>query len=199
MTIANELMNLNLLFQNSLFRIPDYQRGYAWEKEQLEDFWEDLEHLEEDKNHYMGLLTLKPLTDKDKLQKVLTTDDIWQTGKGFHFKVYHVIDGQQRLTTAIILINQLIAHFRNNHQDKIYSVPLETIVNKYLYAVKMDETKAISCVFGYAPDDPSYDCLRFEIFKCAGKPSNNQKIETCYTKNLKNVCSHQKSDIVGTL
>lgn len=28
--MANELQPLSLLFQNRLFRIPDYQRGYAW-------------------------------------------------------------------------------------------------------------------------------------------------------------------------
>lgn len=30
--MANELQPLSLLFQNRLFRIPDYQRGYAWQQ-----------------------------------------------------------------------------------------------------------------------------------------------------------------------
>ena len=50
--MANELQPLSLLFQNRLFRIPDYQRGYAWQKEQLNDFWEDIENLRDGKNHY---------------------------------------------------------------------------------------------------------------------------------------------------
>ena len=29
------------MFQNRLFRIPDYQRGYAWTRDQLIDFWDD--------------------------------------------------------------------------------------------------------------------------------------------------------------
>ena len=29
---------LSSLFNGNFYRIPDYQRGYAWEKEQLEDF-----------------------------------------------------------------------------------------------------------------------------------------------------------------
>ena len=36
---TNDLQPLNNIFGSSLFRIPDYQRGYAWQKEQLEDFW----------------------------------------------------------------------------------------------------------------------------------------------------------------
>jgi hypothetical protein len=34
--MSNELISLSTLFQNRLFRIPDYQRGYAWKKEQLD-------------------------------------------------------------------------------------------------------------------------------------------------------------------
>ena len=46
--MANELQPLSLLFQNRLFRIPDYQRGYAWLQQQLVDFWDDLVNLQAD-------------------------------------------------------------------------------------------------------------------------------------------------------
>lgn len=59
--MANELQPLSLLFQNRLFRIPDYQRGYAWLQQQLVDFWDDLVNLQADRYHYTGLLSLKPL------------------------------------------------------------------------------------------------------------------------------------------
>jgi len=42
------------LFTDKVLRIPDYQRGYAWKEQQLEDFWEDLEYLGPDKDHYTG-------------------------------------------------------------------------------------------------------------------------------------------------
>ena len=38
----NELYSLSSLFDHKLLRIPDYQRGYAWQEEQLAEFWEDL-------------------------------------------------------------------------------------------------------------------------------------------------------------
>ena len=46
--MANELQPLSLIFPNRLFRIPDYQRGYAWQQPQLADFWDDLIHLQPD-------------------------------------------------------------------------------------------------------------------------------------------------------
>ena len=30
--------NLSTLFRDKLYRIPDYQRGYAWNIKQLEEF-----------------------------------------------------------------------------------------------------------------------------------------------------------------
>lgn len=97
--MANELQSLSLLFQNKLFRIPDYQRGYAWQKSQLIDFWNDLINLQEGRYHYTGLLSLKIL----KNEEAAWGTDVWLYGKGF--KPCHVIDGQQRLTTFVILIN----------------------------------------------------------------------------------------------
>ena len=37
----DEPKSLDSLFKQKIFRIPDYQRGYAWQHEQLKDFWED--------------------------------------------------------------------------------------------------------------------------------------------------------------
>ena len=96
--MANELQPLSLLFQNRLFRIPDYQRGYAWQQSQLVDFWDDLNNLQMDRYHYTGLLSLKSLKSKET---VTWGNDLWMVDKGF--KPCHIVDGQQRLTTFIRL------------------------------------------------------------------------------------------------
>ncbi len=59
-----KLESLTEIFNNKIFRVPDYQRGYSWGKSQLEDLWRDLEILEEGKNHYTGMLSVK--FDKEK-------------------------------------------------------------------------------------------------------------------------------------
>ena len=47
----NQLKSLEDLFDGRFLRIPDYQRGYAWQEHQLNDFWEDLEVLEDEHIH----------------------------------------------------------------------------------------------------------------------------------------------------
>jgi len=60
---VNSLKSLSELFDKKIFRIPDYQRGYAWGHRQLEDFWEDIENLTPDRNHYIGMLSLKEVKE----------------------------------------------------------------------------------------------------------------------------------------
>lgn len=57
----NDLTNLQKLFQDKLFRIPDYQRGYSWGEQQLEEFWDDLMSLRSGQRHYTGMISLKKL------------------------------------------------------------------------------------------------------------------------------------------
>ncbi|NCC36850.1 MAG: DUF262 domain-containing protein, partial [Chloroflexia bacterium] len=51
---------LTSLFAESLYRIPDYQRGYAWEKKQWTDFIQDIDALvdEEVRSHYTGTIVV---------------------------------------------------------------------------------------------------------------------------------------------
>src|ERR1039457_7215498 len=104
-----DLRTLKSLFNESLYRIPDYQRGYAWGEEQFKDFWLDLINLDNTRFHYTGVLTLKPipesLIDSDANER-------WLVDNGY--KVFYVIDGQQRLTTAVILIQAIIETVRKD-------------------------------------------------------------------------------------
>ncbi len=59
------------------YTIPRFQRDYAWDLEQWEDLWMDIETLEEEKHHYMGYIVLQKKGEYE----------------------FEVIDGQQRLVT----------------------------------------------------------------------------------------------------
>lgn len=61
----SKLQSLSEIFNNRIFRIPDFQRGYSWEERQLDDFWEDLQNLHPNKIHYIGLLTVEPINNSD--------------------------------------------------------------------------------------------------------------------------------------
>lgn len=56
---------LSTLFNGNFYRIPDYQRGYAWGNEQLDDFWQDLENSKGHK-HYTGVLSLVKVDNNEK-------------------------------------------------------------------------------------------------------------------------------------
>jgi uncharacterized protein with ParB-like and HNH nuclease domain len=59
---------LESLFKEKLFRIPDYQRGYAWGKDQLNAFWEDLVNLPNGRSHYTDVLTQKEIMSREEIE-----------------------------------------------------------------------------------------------------------------------------------
>ena len=74
--------------------IPRYQREYSWEKEQLEEFWEDINKQIKfnDREYIISEYFIGSL--------VLVGDD--ELGVEFY-----VVDGQQRLTTITIFLSVL--------------------------------------------------------------------------------------------
>ncbi|KDP85458.1 hypothetical protein CF70_013800 [Cupriavidus sp. SK-3] len=109
-------ISLERLFKEKIFRIPDYQRGYAWQREQLKAFWEDLVNLKEDRSHYTGVLTLTEVSNaavQEDSKEFWLVDD-------HSYRLYHVVDGQQRLTTFVIFIQAFAEFFRvlPEHQGK---------------------------------------------------------------------------------
>lgn len=78
------------LFKERAFVIPDYQRSYAWTKKQAEDLWRDLEdNTAVSRRHFMGTLILK---------------EVEKTNPGSPYKICEVVDGQQRLTSLVMLV-----------------------------------------------------------------------------------------------
>jgi uncharacterized protein with ParB-like and HNH nuclease domain len=75
------------------FKIPDYQRAYAWEVAEVKDLLEDIDRLalmrEDDDGvfHIMGMITCHRSSDEHK--------------------PYRVVDGQQRLTTLALIHSEL--------------------------------------------------------------------------------------------
>ena len=81
------------IFSEHEFVIPDFQRPYSWEGDQCEQLWIDIssfldelidENRKNEEQYFMGSMVVYPDTDNQ---------DVWI-----------VIDGQQRLTTLLILI-----------------------------------------------------------------------------------------------
>ncbi len=179
---------LGSLFEKKIFRIPDYQRGYAWQKSQLKDFWEDLINLSDGRKHYTGVLTLKEI----KKEEISESDNEYWLVEDYSYNIYHIVDGQQRLTTFIVFLQAFITVVRELEQnadksDKdIYitdNLSLQEIISCYLFKIKPTGGQYRTYKFGYTADNPSYEYLKHKIFAEAGAGSIK---ETFYTLNLKN-------------
>lgn len=172
-----QLLTLSKIFTERLFRIPDYQRGYAWTEKQLKDFWNDIQQLESDRNHYTGVLTLESVRNDVYSQ---WEDDSWIVGAK-SYQPFFVVDGQQRLTTAIILIQAILEHLPSS--EKLNYTDKADIQRKFIFDSK-DDGISRSYVFGYEKDNPSYEFLKTKVF--CEKSSTATSQETVYTHNLTN-------------
>lgn len=91
----DNVLSVQQLFEGRTFRVPDYQRGYAWEARQRTEFVEDLEILGPNREHFTGLVVLHDQgADARKLDS-----------EGKSYRVYDVVDGQQRLTTIVLMLD----------------------------------------------------------------------------------------------
>lgn len=79
------VISVKSLLESGRFVVPDFQRNYAWEAKQVNEFWNDLEFITQSKDeHFVGSVILLSEEGNPDLQ---------------------VIDGQQRLTTIFMIIS----------------------------------------------------------------------------------------------
>lgn len=175
----NKLLSLTEIFNQKFFRIPDFQRGYSWGKVQLEDFWEDLYYLNANQTHYTGLLTVE-IINKEKISNLeIWKDDLWLLDSGF--KAYYLIDGQQRLTTSIILINEILSNIDDG--GDILFENKNIWINKFLFK-KYSKGNYKSYIFGYEKDNPSDEYFKTKILNQQSSSSDKVPENTLYTANL---------------
>jgi uncharacterized protein with ParB-like and HNH nuclease domain len=96
-----ELLTLKQVFDEGKrsFRIPAYQRGYSWEEDQRKDLLKDIEYgMSGDYSHYTGTLVAV------KKSSIIQDNE--------HFETFEIVDGQQRLTTLIILLSCMAHAFK---------------------------------------------------------------------------------------
>jgi len=112
-------VSVERLFIDTIYQVPEYQRAYSWTKKQLEDLWEDLEEtFASDKaNHFMGTLIITSAPERE----------IRKYGK--HFQIFHIIDGQQRLTSIVVLMSCICRRLWKQQQ---YKEAAENLYDKFV-------------------------------------------------------------------
>lgn len=175
----DQLKSISKLFSENLYRIPDFQRGYAWTNKEIEEFWNDLVRLKHGKNHYVGVLTLEQV-NANKFKTWL--DDLWIiTSK--RYNPFYIVDGQQRLTTSIILISAITEVMTAKKIEKLNFTNKDKIIERFLYEEK-DETSNKTFLFCYEKENPSYSFLINRIFNQSDVIATEEN--TIYNNNLLN-------------
>ncbi|WP_192813106.1 DUF262 domain-containing protein [Arthrobacter sp. TB 23] len=92
-TLQNDTINIGRLFgPDFFFSIPNYQRPFSWDKDNLSDLIDDLIAAKRDSDYFLGTLVLHQTSENN----------------------FDVVDGQQRLTALSILLACLRDHIGGN-------------------------------------------------------------------------------------
>lgn len=96
MKVQQDTINNFFSIANTSFVIPAYQRNYAWKEENCAKLLEDIVMIVKDKTktHFMGAITyiIHLTPQKDSIRQI---------------QEYVIIDGQQRITTLMLLLKAL--------------------------------------------------------------------------------------------
>lgn len=121
--IDSKVRTINALFENNKFKVPFYQRDYAWKKDEIDDLWNDLMDVVEgyQDSHFFGQIVTYSGED-----------------------VQDLIDGQQRLTTSAILmaaIHKLCGELLENTLNEDPKFRLNYIRQQIKRDLKWEEEK----------------------------------------------------------
>lgn len=98
------------IFSSGYFKIPRFQRPYSWEKDEVENFLEDITK-NKDENYFIGSMV------------------VFQSVKPY----FGIVDGQQRLTTITIILSVIRDSFIKLKQEN-----LAKGIHKYIEKANVD-------------------------------------------------------------
>ena len=135
-TNQNNLKTIKELFsENYFYRVPDYQRGYSWNKEFIE-LWNDIIRLFHvnsiSRKHYVGMLALDEITNETDLLCECLNGTI----------SFYIVDGQQRITSLIIILKSILEYAKEENIENFDYNTIENIlenpnkIHRFGYSVK---------------------------------------------------------------
>ena len=138
--ITPQLISLGGLFTGRLFRIPQYQRSYSWERKHRTDLFEDIEtSLAKGKEHFMATIV--------GLRQEKTTTIALQ-----NHNFVDIVDGQQRITTLIILykaISNVLSETNDEEKQAKQEIEKTLIKQKYILLLLQTNQNASDYFMNY--------------------------------------------------
>lgn len=122
------------------YTIPVYQRSYSWKKQQCNQLYEDIiDSIKKRRNHYLGSLVYSENTEDN-------------------FSFCPIIDGQQRLTTVILLLKALYdsinedSRIKNRIYNSLYNDNCEDRYKLKLKSIDSDNEELEKVLMGSFDD-----------------------------------------------
>jgi len=126
--LVSDLLGMN-------FFVPSYQRGYRWDKQQIEDLLNDIDNFaikySEKEFYCLQPIVVKQLNKEEKEKNNLYSEfdnNEW----------YEVIDGQQRLTTIFLIIHYFNEMWVGKQKFKEPIIKYETRNDSYEFLKQME-------------------------------------------------------------
>lgn len=113
--MSTDLLSLHQVFDDGkrIFHVPDYQRGYSWETQHRQDLLNDIKEITHHGfRHFAGTIVA------------------FRVGEEQGLPVFEIVDGQQRLTSLVLLLCQLL-HYRGA-KDTLDEEVIETLRETFI-------------------------------------------------------------------
>ncbi|MBD5191127.1 MAG: DUF262 domain-containing protein [Bacteroidales bacterium] len=161
---------ISFLLGKKIYSIPRNQRKYVWGEDNWKNLLEDLDFLRETgKYHFLGSIVLNSQPNPNN-------DDI---------EYYEIVDGQQRITTVILILIVIAQIFKERHEDALFQgllpyIQTTSINNQTSCTLHTDVHSCImnlvSCI---ADKDTPYNTLQLLITNCITNKKQDSIIEKC--------------------
>lgn len=116
-----ELKSINDILNHAFF-VAHYQRGYRWNKQQVNDLLNDIWEFSQKEKNKNEFYCLQPIVVKK-------VNDQWE-----------LIDGQQRLTTILIILN-FFNKFSFKEPKPVFTINFETRSDSEAFLKQIDQNK----------------------------------------------------------
>ena len=155
--MANNIVDIktigSILDNKNYFYVPCYQRGYRWNRKQVEELLSDLYSFHKQYNanslkaagnfYCLQPIIVREITD-DEVRASVLVDKVGNAD----YKLWELVDGQQRLTTIYILLSYLIninKAYRGNKVEYVADYPNTGLYN-IVYESRPSTCEALSAL-----------------------------------------------------
>ena len=160
--------------KKDFYNIPVYQRGYKWKPEQVTKLLEDVNNFVPEDNKFYCLQNITPVPSKIA-------------------SVFNVVDGQQRLTTLVLLLSYLNQKDLGKGKVRFPENSIREETNKFLNEIiSVDASKILNIEWDdFIEEYPDFDhqdiFYLFTAYQAIDKWFNTSKVDSAeFTKKLLN-------------